>query len=106
MMVAFDLTPILNQVYLHSLAPWPSGKARVCKTLISGPNPLGASHAKTFQVSKIWKVSFFISIFATGPAPAQRMRNSQSLMSLRRQPQRLAHQCVSMVRLLAQRSVA
>ena len=25
------------------MAPWPSGKARVCKTLIPGPNPGGAS---------------------------------------------------------------
>jgi hypothetical protein len=25
------------------MASWPSGKARVCKTLITGPNPVDAS---------------------------------------------------------------
>ena len=26
------------------MASWPSGKARVCKTLITGPNPVDASN--------------------------------------------------------------
>ncbi len=46
----FNLTLQTNQVYLHSPAPWPSGKARVCKTLISGPNPLGASTRTAVQI--------------------------------------------------------
>jgi hypothetical protein len=37
-----------NSSILDMLAPWPSGKARVCKTLISGPNPLGASFESRF----------------------------------------------------------
>ena len=32
-----------NLVYRSKMAPWPRGKARVCKTLIPGPIPGGAS---------------------------------------------------------------
>ena len=33
-------SPVIRSIFM---APWPSGKARVCKTLIPGPNPGGAS---------------------------------------------------------------
>ena len=33
-------------IKVRNTAPWPSGKARVCKTLIPGPNPGGASKKK------------------------------------------------------------
>jgi hypothetical protein len=36
--------PISNpQFFNERLASWPSGKARVCKTLITGSNPVDAS---------------------------------------------------------------
>jgi hypothetical protein len=41
-------TPRIPSTPLHSiciLASWPSGKARVCKTLIRGSNPLDASES-------------------------------------------------------------
>ena len=39
--------------FVNSLntAPWPSGKARVCKTLIPGPIPGGASKTKTVRIA-------------------------------------------------------
>ena len=39
------------------MAPWPSGKARVCKTLIPGPNPGGASK-KSIAIA----MDFFICV--------------------------------------------
>jgi hypothetical protein len=35
-----------SSFYFVSLASWPSGKARVCKTLITGSNPVDASCKK------------------------------------------------------------
>jgi hypothetical protein len=37
--------PIARSQYPILLASWPSGKARVCKTLITGSNPVDASQA-------------------------------------------------------------
>ena len=37
-------SPVIRSIFM---APWPSGKARVCKTLIPGPNPGGASKTKS-----------------------------------------------------------
>jgi hypothetical protein len=41
-------------------ASWPSGKARVCKTLITGSNPVDASG----RISRL--IRFFIPIFPSG----------------------------------------
>ena len=58
------MTLKVNQVYFSPPAPWPSGKARVCKTLISGPNPLGASTKTAAQIE--WAaVLLFAECFGT-----------------------------------------
>ena len=49
-----------NLVYRSKMAPWPRGKARVCKTLIPGPIPGGASRKNTKFIA--W-CSFFAAKF-------------------------------------------
>ena len=34
--------PWLNIIIMLKMAPWPSGKAEVCKTFTAGSNPAGA----------------------------------------------------------------
>jgi hypothetical protein len=48
--------PIARSVLL-STASWPSGKARVCKTLITGSNPVDASLATSMEVAFCIEVS-------------------------------------------------
>jgi hypothetical protein len=43
--------PIARSVLL-SMASWPSGKARVCKTLITGSNPVDASEIRCWLPGK------------------------------------------------------
>ena len=52
-------------IKVRNTAPWPSGQARVCKTLIPGPNPGGASKERSTPIGVLF--SFF------GGAPARRI---------------------------------
>ena len=45
------------------MAPWPSGKARVCKTLIPGSNPGGASNIKARNHIILMITSFLLLFF-------------------------------------------
>ena len=40
------------------MAPWPSGKAEVCKTFMIGPTPIGASKLKS---EKMLKNQYFLA---------------------------------------------
>jgi hypothetical protein len=47
---------VLDQMGIIGMATWPSGKARVCKTLITGSNPVVASES---EKAGHWACSLF-----------------------------------------------
>ncbi len=47
------------------MASWPSGKARVCKTLITGPNPVDASNNFRLVIYDLRRKAHFVFMIET-----------------------------------------